>query len=105
LIDLPRGFSYHAFSHTGETMSDGLLVPACTMGMAAFRGPKGRTILVRNHEMQAEWGGGPFGEGNKCCPKSIKPSSTIMVRAKTLNSAAQRHWFMTPRSEYSNHTF
>jgi secreted PhoX family phosphatase len=72
LIDLPRGFSYHAFSHTGETMSDGLLVPGMHDGMAAFRGPKGRTILVRNHEMQAEWGGGPFGEGNKMLSKVDK---------------------------------
>jgi secreted PhoX family phosphatase len=69
LLDLPRGFSYHAFSRTGDTMSDGLLVPGAHDGMAAFRGPRGRTILVRNHEMQAEWGGSPFGEGNKLLSK------------------------------------
>jgi hypothetical protein len=71
-LDLPRGFSYHAFSRTGETMNDGLLVPGSHDGMAAFRGPKGRTILVRNHEMQAEWGGSPFGEGNKMLSKVDK---------------------------------
>ena len=44
-------------------MSDGLLVPARHDGMAAFAGPSGMTILVRNHELgssaRAELG--PFG--------------------------------------------
>ncbi|MCB9769705.1 MAG: DUF839 domain-containing protein [Candidatus Omnitrophica bacterium] len=52
LIDLPKGFSYTAFSKTGERMSDGLLVPGKHDGMAAFPGPKGKTILVRNHELE-----------------------------------------------------
>lgn len=52
LIDLPQGFSYTAFSKTGERMSDGLLVPGKHDGMAAFPGPKGKTILIRNHELE-----------------------------------------------------
>ena len=32
-------------------MDDGLLVPGQHDGMAAFAGPEGRTILVRNHEL------------------------------------------------------
>lgn len=51
LIDLPSGFRYTAFSATGLTMDDGLLVPGAHDGMAAFAGPEGRTILVRNHEL------------------------------------------------------
>ncbi|MBY0374579.1 MAG: PhoX family protein [Bryobacteraceae bacterium] len=61
IIDLPEGFSYHAFSRTGERLDDGYFVPSLHDGMGAFRGPDGMTILVRNHEVGA--GGinaGPF---------------------------------------------
>ena len=51
LLDLPKGFSYHLFSKTGETMDDGFLVPSALDGMAAFPGDSGTTILVRNHEL------------------------------------------------------
>lgn len=51
LLDLPRGFKYRAFSRTGEVMSDGFQVPGAHDGMAAFAGPSGLTLLVRNHEM------------------------------------------------------
>ena len=63
LLMLPRGFRYRVFSQVGEKMDDGLLVPGLHDGMAAFPGPNGRTILVRNHEMSAGSypGGGAFG--------------------------------------------
>ena len=51
-IDLPPNFSYDIFSETGEVMDDGLLVPGKHDGMAAFPGADGRTILVRNHEVE-----------------------------------------------------
>jgi secreted PhoX family phosphatase len=51
LISLPKGFSYRVVSFTGQTMTDGTLVPADHDGMAAFRGPRGMTVLVRNHEL------------------------------------------------------
>jgi secreted PhoX family phosphatase len=51
LLDLPRGFSYRAFSRTGELMNDGMRVPGNHDGMAAFPGPGGATALVRNHEL------------------------------------------------------
>ena len=53
LLDLPPGFQYRAFSRTGERMDDGYLVPGAHDGMAAFEGPNGTTLLVRNHEMGA----------------------------------------------------
>ena len=53
LLDLPQGFTAHAFSRTGEQMDDGLWVPGGHDGMAAFPGPNGKTILVRNHELTA----------------------------------------------------
>lgn len=52
LLDLPAGFRYTVFSRVGEEMDDGLLVPGAHDGMAAFPGPDGKTILVRNHELR-----------------------------------------------------
>lgn len=51
ILDLPKGFSYRVLSHTGDRMTDGLLVPGAPDGMAAFPGPNGRVILIRNHEL------------------------------------------------------
>lgn len=62
LVRLPRGFSYKVLSRTGETMSDGLLVPGAHDCMGAFPGPDGRTILVRNHELTLLVEGA-FGDG------------------------------------------
>ncbi|MBS10101.1 MAG: phosphatase [Gemmatimonadetes bacterium] len=65
LLDLPKGFSYKAFSLTGELMDDGLYVPAAHDGMATFEGPEGKTIIVRNHEVSPRHmgeKGGPLGE-------------------------------------------
>ena len=66
LLDLPEGFTAHAFSRTGEKMDDGLWVPGGHDGMAAFPGPNGKTILVRNHELVATAKNvGPFGWNNE----------------------------------------
>lgn len=51
LLDLPAGFEYRILSRTGHEMDDGLLVPGKPDGMAAFPGPNGHTILIRNHEI------------------------------------------------------
>lgn len=64
LFDLPKGFSYRIISRYGEEMADGLLVPHRPDGMAAFPGPDGLTILVRNHEVHGRTAGpeeGAFG--------------------------------------------
>jgi secreted PhoX family phosphatase len=67
VIDLPKGFSYQVISRAGEQMTDGLFVPGAHDGMAAFPGPKGLTILVRNHEVAAGRPGrhGAFGSTNE----------------------------------------
>jgi len=52
VLDLPPGFKYHAFSITGDLMDDGHRVPGLHDGMAAFPGPNGMALLVRNHEME-----------------------------------------------------
>lgn len=61
-LAIPEGFNCTAFSHTGEEMADGLLVPGMHDGMAAFAGPGGKTLLVRNHELESAWvDRSPFG--------------------------------------------
>jgi secreted PhoX family phosphatase len=51
LLDLPRGFSYRAFSREGDTLTGGGIVPAAHDGMAAFSAGPWGTFLVRNHEV------------------------------------------------------
>ena len=66
VMDLPRGFAYTIFSRTGDRMDDGLFVPALHDGMAAFPGPDGLTVLVRNHEISpAAPRLGPWGWSNE----------------------------------------
>ncbi len=54
IFDLPKGFSYQIISRHSEEMSDGFLVPHRADGMAAFPGPNGLTLIVRNHEVGAD---------------------------------------------------
>ncbi|WP_332632484.1 alkaline phosphatase PhoX [Halalkalibacter flavus] len=51
ILDLPKGFQYKIISKSGDKMTNGDLVPGLLDGMAAFKGPKNTTILVRNHEL------------------------------------------------------
>jgi uncharacterized protein len=50
---LPPGFKYRSFHDTEQvvTLDDGTTLPGRHDGMAAFRGPRGNYILVRNHEV------------------------------------------------------
>ncbi len=65
LLDLPSGFEYRVFSKVGQTMDDGFRVPGAHDGMGAFPGPRGTTILVRNHELLASASElGAFGSDN-----------------------------------------
>ena len=68
LLDLPAGFQYRMFSsgildadrakeaRFASTLGNGDPVPPQHDGMAAFEGPNGVTILVRNHELNL-WDG------------------------------------------------
>jgi secreted PhoX family phosphatase len=50
---LPPGFSYRSFHDTEQAvvLDDGTVLPGRHDGMAAFKGPGGNVILVRNHEV------------------------------------------------------
>jgi len=67
IMDLPEGFSYTVVSRVGEVMSDGFVVPGLPDGMAAFEGPEGYAIVVRNHEVNvgSDAALGPFGAQNE----------------------------------------
>jgi len=54
VFDLPEDFTYQILSRHGEEMDDGLRVPHRPDGMATFPGPDGTTLLVRNHEIDAD---------------------------------------------------
>ena len=51
ILNLPAGFSYQVISKSGVKMADGLRMPSAPDGMAAFPGPDGLTLVVRNHEI------------------------------------------------------
>ncbi len=74
VLDLPAGFSHRVISRAGSEMSDGLLLPGCADGMAAFTAADGRVRLVRNHELDARQGakrGTAFGEHNTRLGKQL----------------------------------
>jgi secreted PhoX family phosphatase len=49
-LALPAGFHYRVISNEGDPMDDGFPTPKAMDGMAAFAGPNGNIVLVRNHE-------------------------------------------------------
>ncbi len=51
VVDLPRGFQYRIVSTEAGRLTGGQGVPGDFDGMAAFPGPGGTTVLVRNHEL------------------------------------------------------
>jgi secreted PhoX family phosphatase len=55
-LELPRGFKYRIISRQAQTMDDGKPTPGIFDGMAAYRGRRGKTILIRNHENRSRAG-------------------------------------------------
>ena len=51
-LTLPAGFRYVRFGVQGQPLSDGSPTPIAHDGMAAFPGPGGDVLLVRNHEVR-----------------------------------------------------
>ncbi len=73
LINLPDGFGYKIISRKGDLMTDGFLVPGSADGMATFKSPNDKVILIRNHELSpGDVAGGPFG-ANKELLSRISP--------------------------------
>jgi uncharacterized protein len=77
-LHLPEGFKYRSFSAAGEKFSDGSTVPGRHDGMAAFSGPGGSTILIRNHEVNGPVGA--FGDKDRAYdPMAGGGTSTLHV--------------------------
>ena len=55
-LALPAAFNYQVISRQGRPMSDGQLTPGIFDGMGAFRGTRGSTVLIRNHENREQAG-------------------------------------------------
>ena len=47
---LPEEFNFQTISRQGDPQDDGTITAGIFDGMGAFRGRRGRTILIRNHE-------------------------------------------------------
>ncbi|WP_436761187.1 PhoX family protein [Streptosporangium sp. V21-05] len=87
-LHLPAGFNYRSFSAAGDKYGDGSTVPSRHDGMAAFRGPAGSAILVRNHEVNGPVGA--FGDPARAYdPAAGGGTSTLRVtrHGKVLKSA------------------
>lgn len=68
IFSLPQGFSYQIISRANSKMDDGLVVPGEPDGMAAFDGPYGLTVIIRNHELSPD-NTGPFGKDRELIDK------------------------------------
>jgi uncharacterized protein len=55
-LELPAGFSYRLISRQNDPMDDGNPTPGIFDGMAAYPGPGGSTVLIRNHENRSRGG-------------------------------------------------
>jgi len=99
-LALPAGFTYHVVSREGETMTDGNLEPSTHDGMAAFGGPLGLTVLVRNHENKSlpgeipvtvpdRWRYDPDPTQNAgVTALVVRPNGTPLVRAAVLGGTS-----------------
>jgi secreted PhoX family phosphatase len=83
-IALPKGFQYRSFSHAGEMMSDGRLVPLGHDGMAVFNMPDGKFRLVRNHEDRNGPGAGSVAlDEHAYDPRGGGGTSTLVINPFT----------------------
>lgn len=94
LLDLPRGFSYRIVSRSGQTMSDGFLVPDAADGMGCFDIGSGEIALVRNHELRFhQAGGGVAGPAYDTFGKSLVPlpggTTTLVLDSESLSLKRQ----------------
>ena len=55
-LALPEGFRYRLINRSGDPMTKGGPTPGILDGMAAYEGPEGTTVLIRNHENRSRPG-------------------------------------------------
>ena len=80
ILALPEGFDYWIVSPTGDPLSDSInLVPGAHDGMAAFRGPRATTVLVRNHELNTSGIATTVPSGAKYDPTKAGGTTTLVL--------------------------
>ncbi|HEX2313901.1 MAG TPA: alkaline phosphatase PhoX [Thermomonospora sp.] len=91
-LHLPEGFRYRSFNPAGSPLGDGTVTPGRHDGMAAFPGPRGSVILVRNHEVNGPVGA--FGDpdraydpaaGGGTCTLRVTPHGKVLASHVSLN--------------------
>ncbi len=75
---LPDGFAYRSFHDTESSvvLPDGTTLPGRHDGMAAFPGPNGHVLLVRNHEVNGP--GTPFGDTGDAYDAQARAGTTTV---------------------------
>jgi secreted PhoX family phosphatase len=97
ILDLPKGFKYKIISRAGDKMKDGFYVPHLPDGMAAFPGPDGLTILIRNHEFRI--GNDERNHGYAFeVPLSVKPGLTKPVPLAAMGRFTREGVAFDPRT-------
>ncbi len=84
-LALPRGFRYRVINRAGDPMTTGGPTPGIFDGMAAYDGPQGTTILIRNHENRSRAGEitVPVPAGKRYDPDSnVRGGATKLVVGK-----------------------
>lgn len=76
-LALPQGFEYSVISVANTPLSNGDPVPTGHDGMAAFRGPRGTTLLVRNHELGTS--GTPVVVARATYDEAVRGGTTTLV--------------------------
>ncbi|MGH2802416.1 MAG: alkaline phosphatase PhoX [Thermoleophilaceae bacterium] len=84
-LALPPGFTYRIISRQAEPMSDGNPTPGIFDGMAAYLGPGGQTILIRNHENRSRPGEIPV-----VVPRSMRYDQDPEVRGGNTKLVVER---------------
>lgn len=90
-LALPRGFQYRELSKEGASLKDGTVIPGAHDGMAAFPGPRGTVVLVRNHEMAFLGGDNPQVTPSSAAATPTAPSSGA-ARRRSSSAPTGRSW-------------
>lgn len=86
LLELPEGFRYVTFGWSLDAMATGARVPPSHDGMAAFPGPDGTVVLIRNHEL----GRGPAFGDQPYDPEAGGGTTTVVFDPRTERATAAR---------------
>lgn len=76
---LPKPFQYSVLTYAGQIMRDGHPQPGASDGMAAFAAGRGRTLLVRNHELST--GGTPVVAAGATYDPAVRGGTTNVLVA------------------------